>query len=102
MGGMPTRDPSPKCSAAATQKAASGAAKARFKLTLLVFRQPNSGARPISAKIRRPIGAIQRLKNGGPTVTLSFHSHSLILGNNVATNMKVMPPSSDQLLTTNI
>ncbi len=56
---------------------------------------------PISAKITSPIGASQRLKKGGPNVTVSPQS-SLSFGNMVATRMNVIAPSSAQLFTTNI
>ncbi len=55
----------------------------------------------MSSRSPSPSGAIQRLKNGGPTVTVSFHSHSLMRGKMVAIRMNVAMPTSSQLFTTN-
>ena len=54
----------------------------------------------MSIKRPSPRGAIQRLKNGGPTVTVSFQSHSLMRGKIVAIKMNVAMPTRSQLLTT--
>jgi hypothetical protein len=45
---------------------------------------------------------VEQCARGARAVTFSLHSHSLILGNMVATRMNVIAPSSAQLLTTNI
>ncbi len=50
-----------KCRTSTTAVAISGKRNATFKDTPLVLRQPNNGATPINARIKRPIGVIQRL-----------------------------------------
>jgi len=78
-----------------------GTAKARFRDAPLVFRHPKRGPTAMRSSSVRPRGTIHRLKNGGPTVTVSFQSHSLMRGKIVAIRMNDMMPSRSQLLTTN-
>ena len=64
-------------------------------------RQASSGPIPVSANRMRPIGSIQRLKNGGPTVSRSPRTASLSVGNIVAKRTKKAENSRIQLLARN-
>ena len=71
------------------------------RLASVERRHARSGATPVSSSRMRPIGAIQRLKNGGPTVRRFPVSASLRVGNIVPKSTSIAAISRIQLLATN-
>ncbi len=70
------------------------------KFATVDFFQAISGATPVSSRITRPIGTIQRLKNGGPTVRRFPVNASLSVGNIVANSTKSAEKRRIQLFAT--
>src|SRR5688500_6743397 len=72
-----------------------------LRLAIEVLRHASSGPMPVSTNSIKPIGTIQRLKNGGPIVMRSPVNASLSVGNIVANRTKNAQNSRIQLLTRN-
>ena len=72
-----------------------------FRFETDVLRHASSGPMPVSTNSIRPIGTIQRLKNGGPMVMRSPVTASLSVGNIVANSTKNAQNSRIQLFTRN-
>ncbi len=71
------------------------------RFSIVDLRHASSGPTPVSSSSIRPIGTIQRLKNGGPTVRRSPLIASVIVGNSVANRMNSAENSRIQLLARN-
>src|SRR5579863_3247693 len=85
--------------AAATMSAPSaGKRKLRFKLSVEVLLQANSGPKAVSSRSSRATGILTRLKNGGPTVTLVPCTHSESTGNKVPHNTVKQATNNRRLL----
>src|SRR5690348_13842374 len=67
----------------ATNPAASGQAKLRFRLESEVLRQASSGPTPVRNSKNSAMGIFTLLKNGGPTVILLPSIHSVNTGKSV-------------------
>src|SRR6266511_6359931 len=68
------------------------------RLVTVDLRHASNGPTPVSNNSERPIGSIQRLKNGAPTVIRSPRTASLNVGNIVANRTKNALNSRIQLL----
>src|SRR5918994_3562338 len=96
-----TRTPSANTIAAVTSPAVTGHINWNLRFEIDVFRHASSGPTPVSSNKIKPIGTIQRLKNGGPVVMGSPVNASLSVGNMVANRTKKAQNNRIQLLTRN-
>src|SRR5271157_6642420 len=80
---------------------ASGMVKLRFRLWNEVLRQARSGPAPVRNRRIRPIGTATLLKNGGPTVTVTFSTAFEITDKMVPQSTANTIASSTQLLNRN-
>src|SRR5688572_24270834 len=96
-----TRTPSRKITAAVTRPVVTGQRNWCLRFDTDVLRHASSGPMPVSSNNIKPIGTIQRLKNGGPIVMRSPVIASLSVGNIVANRTKNAQNNRIQLLTRN-
>src|SRR5688572_29838774 len=96
-----TRMPSATTAAPDTIAAATGHVSECIRFDTVDLRHASSGDVPISTSSASPIGRIHVLKNGGPTVSRSPRTASLIVGNIVANRTKKADNSRIQLFARN-
>ena len=96
-----TRTPRPTKTAVTAAMNTTGQRNESRRLARVERRHASSGATPVRSSRTRPIGVIQRLKNGGPTVSRFPVSASLSVGNIVPNSTSIAAMSRIQLLATN-
>src|SRR5438445_2694506 len=78
--------------------ATAGNVKLRFRLSVDVLRQANSGPKPVSNNSSMAMGILTRLKNGGPTVIFVPWTASESTGKSVPHSTVKHDTSSSKLL----